>query len=307
MRIGFIGLGQMGRGMAARLLERSPELIVWNRTGTAAEALKERGASVAARVEDTLEADVVITMLADDAAVQAVWIDSGLIQKMPSRTIHLNMASVSLRMAQRLSAMHAQRGTLYVSAPVFGRPQAALAGQLDIVAAGPREAIGRCSPLFQALGKQWFDLGDIAAQANVVKIARNYLLGTIVESLGEAFALVGKSGVEPAHFLDILTSTSLNSPAYRNYGRLIIDPPLRPTFTLRLGKKDVELALEAGSDTGVPMPMAALMREQHVAAIDRGYGDGDWAALGNYIAECAGLAMQGGFPLPDTHTNVRPE
>jgi 3-hydroxyisobutyrate dehydrogenase-like beta-hydroxyacid dehydrogenase len=122
-----------------------------------------------------------------------------------------------------------------------------------------------------------------------VKIARNYLLGTIIESLGEAFALVGKSGVEPARFLEILTSTSLNSPAYKNYGRLIIDPPVNPTFTLKLGMKDVELALQAGGDTGVPMPMAALMREQHIAAIARGYGEGDWAALGNYIAESAGL------------------
>lgn len=279
----------MGRGMAARLLERGHQLIVWNRTQTAAEALRERGASVAAHVASTLEADAVITMLADDAAVEAVWIDSGLVQKMPPRTVHLNMASVSLRTGRRLAALHADRGAPYVSAPVFGRPQAALTGQLDIVAAGPREAIERCTPLFEALGKQWFDLGDTATQANVVKIARNYLLGTIIEGLGEAFALVAKSGVEPTRFLEILTSTSLNSPAYKNYGRLIIEPPSQPTFTLRLGKKDVELALEAGADTGVPMPMAALMREQHIAAINRGYGDGDWAALGNYIAESAGI------------------
>lgn len=289
MKIGFIGLGQMGRGMAARLLECGHEAIAWNRTKGAAEALAQAGAKVAAHPEETLDSEVVITMLADDAAVEAVWLDSSLIHKVPKATVHLNMASVSLALAQRLVASHAAQGTQYVSAPVFGRPQAASSGQLDIIAAGPHEAIARCTPLFETLGKQWFELGQDATKANIVKIARNYLLGTIIESLGEAFALVGKSGVEPARFLEILTSTSLNSPAYKSYGRLIIEPPANPTFTLKLGLKDVELALEAGGDTGVPMPMAALMREQHVAAIARGYGDGDWAALGNYIAESAGL------------------
>jgi 3-hydroxyisobutyrate dehydrogenase-like beta-hydroxyacid dehydrogenase len=288
-KIGFIGLGRMGRGMAARLLERGHTLIVWNRTKAAADALQHAGAVAATQPEETLHTDVVITMLADDAAVEAVWIEPELVRKMPASTIHLNMASVSLALAQRLAALHAGHGTQYVSAPVFGRPQAAASGQLDIVAAGPPEALARCAPLFEALGKLSFDVGPDAAKANIVKIARNYLLGTIIESLGEAFALVGKSGVDPAKFLEILTSTSLNSPAYRNYGRLIIEPPEKPTFTLRLGLKDVELALRAGGDTGVPMPMAALMREQHIAAIGKGYGEGDWAALGNYIAESAGL------------------
>jgi len=289
MKIGFIGLGQMGRGMAARLIERGHELVVWNRTREAAEALGENGAHVANDAAATLNADVVITMLADDAAIESVWIAPKLVSRVPASAIHLNMASVSLRMAERLKTLHADSNTAYVSAPVFGRPQAAATGQLDIIAAGPRDAIARCTPLFEALGKQWFDLGANATQANVVKIARNYLLGTVIESLGEAFALVAKSGVAQSKFLEIITSTSLNAPAYKNYGRLIIDPPSNPTFPLKLGLKDVELALQAGGDTGVPMPMAAVMREQHLAAIGRGYGEHDWAALGNYIADAAGL------------------
>jgi 3-hydroxyisobutyrate dehydrogenase-like beta-hydroxyacid dehydrogenase len=289
MRIGFIGLGQMGRGMAARLLEQGHELIAWNRTYAAAETLQQRGAKAAKRLEETLDAEVVITMLADDAAVEAVWIASGLVNRMPAAVVHLNMASVSLRMAQRLARLHQDRGGHFVSAPVFGRPQAAASGQLDIVAAGPRDALARCVPLFEALGKHWFDVGTEPAHANIVKIARNFLLGAIIESLGEAFALVQKSGVEPAQFLDIITSTSMSAPAYKNYGRLMIQPLPEVTFTLKLGMKDVELALQAGGDTGVPMPTAALIREQHVAAIARGYGDKDWASLGNYIRECAGL------------------
>src|SRR6476620_5070126 len=156
MKIGFIGLGQMGRGMAARLLDRGHELTVWNRTPSSCEMLRGEGAKVADRCEHTLDADLVITMLADDAAIEAVWITSGLVDAMPVGAIHLNMASVSLRMAQRLAALHAERGSHYISAPVFGRPQAAATGQLDIVAAGPRDAVERCAPLFDALGKRWF-------------------------------------------------------------------------------------------------------------------------------------------------------
>jgi 3-hydroxyisobutyrate dehydrogenase-like beta-hydroxyacid dehydrogenase len=289
MRIGFIGLGQMGRGMAERLLERGHELVVWNRTRAATQALEERGAHAVSHAEHALQAEVVITMLADDVALETVWVDPDLPRRMPASTVHLNMASVSLAMARRLTALHATCDKHYVSAPVFGRPHAARLGALDIIAAGPREPLTRCVPLFEALGKRWFDLGSDAAQANIVKIARNYLLGTIVESLGEAFALVAKSGVEPARFLDIITSTSMSAPAYRNYGRMIIETPEEPTFTLKLGMKDVELALQAGDETGVPMPMAGVIRDQHAAAIARGYGERDWAALGNYIAEQAGL------------------
>lgn len=289
MKIGFIGLGQMGRGMAARLIDRGYELNVWNRTRDAAAAFRARGAAVSARAEQVLAADVVITMLADDAAVSAVWLASGMVERMPRSAIHLNMASVSLSLGKELARRHYAAGSSYVSAPVFGRPPSAASGQLDIVAAGDETAIARCAPLFEALGRRWFNVGTEPHCANIVKIARNFLLGTIIESLGEAFALVRKSGVDAASFLDILTSTSMNSPAYKNYGRLILDKPEQPTFTLKLGMKDVELALRAGQDTGVPMPLAELLIKQHTAAIEHGYGDKEWAALGNYIAEQAGL------------------
>lgn len=289
MKIGFIGLGQMGRGMAARLVERGHALNVWNRTQAAAEAFRTRGVTVADRADQVLAADVVITMLADDAAVRAVWLDSGMLSRMPRNAIHLNMASVSLALASELAAAHRQSGSDYVSAPVFGRPHAAASGELDIIAAGSASAIAQCAPLFETLGRRWFNVGTEPYRANVVKIARNFLLGTIIESLGEAFALVQKSGVDPSAFLDIITSTSMNAPAYKNYGRLMLDRPAQPTFTLRLGMKDVELALRAGRETGVPMPLAELLIDQHAAAIERGYGDREWASLGNYIAEQAGL------------------
>ncbi len=284
MDIGFIGLGQMGRGMAGRLLDCGYALRAWNRTRAVAEALQPRGAVVVDRPEELLDADVVITMLADDAAVEAVWIDGGLMQRLAPASVHLNMASVSVRLGRRLADLHAQAGAAYVSAPVFGRPEPAARGELDIVAAGEDAAVTRCVPLFEVLGRRRFNVGVEPHCANAVKIARNFMLGAIIESLGEAFALVRKSGVEPAAFLDVITRTSMSAPAYVNYGALILHPPVQPTFPLTLGLKDIELALQAASDSGVEMPLAALLRSQHLRAIADGYGNDDWAALANWIA-----------------------
>lgn len=289
MRLGFIGLGQMGRGMAARLLDAGHQLTVYNRSAAVAESFRARGATVARETRELMNSEVVVTMLADDAAVDAVWIASGLGERMPPSGIHLNMASVSLAMGKRLTALHAAGGSGYLSAPVFGRPHAAAKGQLDIIVAGDAAAIERCQPIFAVLGRQRFVVGAEPHHANIVKIARNYLLATIIESLGETFALTRKSGVDASTFLHVITSTAMNAPAYKNYGRMIIEKTPPPTFPLRLGLKDLELALAAGSDSNVPMPMGSLLREQHLAAIAHGFGDQDWAALGEYIARSAGL------------------
>jgi 3-hydroxyisobutyrate dehydrogenase-like beta-hydroxyacid dehydrogenase len=289
MRIGFIGLGQMGRGMAMRLLDAGHELIAWNRSPGPFDGLRGRGATIASRIEETLGAELVVSMLADDRAVQAIWIEQELIDRIPATCLHLNMASIGLDLGRRLAAAHAARGLPYVAAPVFGRPEVALEGELDIVAAGSSDALERCTPLFQALGRRWFKVGAQPHQANIVKIARNFMLAAIIESLGEAFALVEKSGVAPEAFLDIITSTSMSAPAFRNYGRTMLERPARPTFPLRLGLKDVELAAAAGASSDVPLPSAQLLRSQHLDAIAHGYGDKDWAELGNWIAQCAGL------------------
>ena len=287
MKIGFIGLGQMGRGMASRLMDSGYPLVVWNRTRAATDAFAARGAVVARSPDETLAAEVVITMLADDASVEAVWITSGLVQKLPATAIHLNMASVSLRLGQRLDALHRGHGTQYVSAPVFGRPEFAARGELDVIAAGAPSAIARCEPLFKVLGRRWFNVAAEAPKANAVKVARNFLLATIIESLGEAFALVEKAGVDPQLFFDIITSTAMNSPAYKNYGAMMLNNPVDPTFPLTLGLKDVELALQTAADLGVPMPTAELLRTQHRAAIAAGYGEREWAALGTYLMDSA--------------------
>jgi 3-hydroxyisobutyrate dehydrogenase-like beta-hydroxyacid dehydrogenase len=279
MHIGFIGLGQMGRPMVERLKAAGHSLKVYNRTRSSPE--------VAAHPQEVLDAEVVVTMLADDGAVRAVWLDSGLAGRLPKGAIHLNMATVSMGIARELAGIQKDA---YVSAPVFGRPPLAAQGQLDIIAAGPKAAVQRCEPLFKALGKQVFMVGTEAQKANAVKIARNFLLATVIESLGEAFALVRKCGVAPADFLDILANTSLGSPAYKNYGRMIVEQAWTPAqFAMPLGVKDVELALATAREVGMGLPSGEIIREHFLQAIQGGRAEQDWVALAGKLAADAGL------------------
>jgi 3-hydroxyisobutyrate dehydrogenase-like beta-hydroxyacid dehydrogenase len=274
MKIGFLGLGQMGREMSVRLIDAGHELAVWNRTAPAAKAFEGR-ARIAAAPADAMQADVVVTMLADDSAVEAVWLKP----RMTTPGVHLNMATVSLRVAGALAGL--QRD--YVSAPVFGRPQAAARGELDIIAAGPADAVERCRPVFKALSRQVFPVGTDPRHANAVKIARNFLLATVIESLGEAFSLTTRSGVEASKFLEILTSTSLAAPAYKNYGKLMVERAYEPAqFSMELGLKDVELALATAREKGISLPSGELIREHLVKAIERGHRGKDWAGLAEY-------------------------
>jgi 3-hydroxyisobutyrate dehydrogenase-like beta-hydroxyacid dehydrogenase len=280
MNIGFVGFGQMGRPMVERLRAAGHDVKVYNRTRVAPD--------IVPTPEHILYAEVVITMLADDAAVRAVWLDSNLAAQLPTDAIHLNMATVSMAISRELAAAHAK--SVYVAAPVFGRPPLAAQGQLDIIAAGPEQALERCKPLFSLLGKQTFIVGEEPAKANAVKIARNFLLACLIESLGEAFALVRKCGVEPQKFLEVIGATSLGSPAYRNYGKMMVEEAWTPAqFAMPLGVKDVELALSTAREAGMSLDLGEMIRAHLLDAIAAGRAEQDWAALAGYIADRAGL------------------
>jgi 3-hydroxyisobutyrate dehydrogenase-like beta-hydroxyacid dehydrogenase len=290
MKVGFIGLGQMGRPMAERLIGAGHNVKVYNRTHAATEPLARAGAKPVGRPDELLDAEVVVSMLSDDDAVGAVWLDAGLASRMPKGSAHLNMSTVSMAMARRLAAGHEEGGSLYVSAPVFGRPPVAAQGQLDAIAAGAPEAIERCQPLLKAMAKQVFVVGKEPEKANAVKIARNFLLATVIESLGEAFALVRKSGVEAKLFQDIVSNTTLGSPIYKNYSKMIVDQAWTPAqFSMPLGLKDVELALATAREAGMQLPTGELIRKNLLEAIGAGRADQDWAALAGHIANRAGL------------------
>jgi 3-hydroxyisobutyrate dehydrogenase-like beta-hydroxyacid dehydrogenase len=292
MKVGFIGLGSMGSPMATNLLKAGHELIVYNRTRDRAEELAKQGArTVGSPREAAAGVEVLISMLADDAAVESVMFgDQGALASLNRGAIHASMSTIGHALSRRLLTEHQARGQSYIAAPVFGRPDAAQAAKLWIVTAGPAQAIERCRPLFDAMGQGIEIVGDDPPRANVVKLAGNFILASAIEAMGEAFALVRKYGVEPSRFLEIVNGRLVRSPVYENYGNLIVNRRWEPAgFKLRHGLKDVRLALAAGDEVTAPMPLASLVRDHYLAAMARGWSDIDWAGLARLSAVNAGL------------------
>jgi 3-hydroxyisobutyrate dehydrogenase-like beta-hydroxyacid dehydrogenase len=290
MKAGFIGLGSMGLPMARNLLKAGHEVTVYNRTQERAEGLRAEGATIAGRAGDACRSDVLITMLADDPATRAVVFGGKLIPELVAGAVHVSMSTISVALAKELTLAHADAGSQYISAPVFGRPDAAEAAKLAIVAAGPAGAIKKCQPLFDAMGHRTFVVGEEPSKANTVKLAGNFLILSVIESLGEAYALLRKSGVAPEQYLEIMTSTLFAAPVYKTYGNLIAKEQFLPAgFKLPLGLKDVSLVLAAAADARAPMPVASLVRDHILAAIARNGEDLDWSSFSRISAENAGL------------------
>jgi 3-hydroxyisobutyrate dehydrogenase-like beta-hydroxyacid dehydrogenase len=289
MDIGFIGLGQMGTGMAANLVKAGHRVSVFNRTPAKAAPLAEQGATVAGSIADVCRGGAVITMLADDAAVEgAVFGDNGIIASLAPDAIHISCSTISVALSERLEHAHAQAGQRYVAAPVFGRPEAAAAGKLFIVAAGPADVVGAVQPLLDVMGQRTFVVSQSPKAANLVKLSGNFLIASVIESLGEAMALVNKGGVDRHEYLEILTSTLFNAPLYKIYGGLIASRKFEPAgFTVPLGQKDIRLALEAAEALHVPLPLGSLLRDRFLTLRAHGADNLDWAAVGSLAAKDA--------------------
>src|SRR3989441_7068204 len=292
MNIGFIGLGSMGLPMARHLLQAGHKLTVYNRTRARADQLKPFNPVVAdSPAAAGRDAEVLVTRVADAAALEDVMLGpDGALAALPRGAIHVSMSTISPALSRRLAERHRAAGQTYVAAPVFGRPQAAEAKQLWIVAAGPPAALERCRPLFDAMGQGTIMAGEDPARANVIKLAGNFLLAAAIEALGEAFALGRKYGIEPAELLDIVNGKLFRSPIYENYGRLIAEERYEPAgFKLRYGLKDVRLALAAADEVAAPLPLASLVRDHYLSAVARGWQEIDWAGLARVAAADAGL------------------
>ena len=292
MKVGFIGLGAMGSGMARNLIKAGQNVTVYNRTRSRADELKPDGAIVADTAAQAASgAEAVFTMLADDHALEEITFGAGkLLESLPAGSVHLSASTISVRLSRRLTAAHRERGQHYLAAPVFGRPDAAAAAKLFVVAAGPQFQIERCQPLFSAIGQRTFVAGAEPPMANVVKLAGNFLITTIIEGLAESFALARKSEVDPGQMLEILTGSLFPAPIYKNYGAMVAHEKFEPVgFKLKLGAKDNRLVLSAAEEAGVPMPIASLVRDQFLAAMAQGMAEDDWAAVSKVVYKNAGL------------------
>lgn len=293
MKVGLIGLGNMGTGMAASLIRKGHEVTVYNRTADKAQALVQQGARFAPQVADACKGEAVITMLADDRAVEAiVFGDAGVVNSLRPGAIHISSSTISLALAEKMAAAHAANGQGFVSAPVFGRPDAATQAKLFVVVAGAPDAVDACMPLFDALGQRTFRFGDKPADANLVKISGNFLISSVIEALAEALALMGKAGVDQRQYLDFLTSTLFNAPVYKTYGGLIVDKKFEPAgFAAPLGFKDNRLVLAAGEMLRVPLPLASLIYNRFLTLLARGGEALDWSAFSMLAAEDAGQPL----------------
>ena len=296
MRIGFIGLGNMGSGMAGNLLKAGHQVTAYNRSQDKVDALAARGAVAARTVAEASAGDVVFTMLANDDAVEAVTFgDGGVLASLKPGGIHVSSSTISLALCERLTAAHADAGQGFVTAPVFGRPDAAEAARLFVVAAGQASRVEEVSPALDAIGQRTFVVSDQPKAASLVKLTGNFLIASVIEGLGEAMALVAKAGVDKHQYLEILTSTLFGAPVYKTYGALIASEQFAPPgFATTLGQKDIRLVLAAAEGLNVPLPIASLLRDRFLTLVANGGADLDWSAVG------ALAAWEAGAPFPSS-------
>jgi len=291
MKLGFIGLGHMGSGMAANLIKAGHELTVYNRTAEKTAPLVSLGAKAVINVGDACRGDCVFTMLANDEAVEDVTMPrGGILASLAPRACHVSCSTISVALSQRLADAHAKADQRFVSAPVFGRPEAAAAQRLFVLAAGESSAVASVMPLLDAIGQKTFKVSAKPQDDNLIKLSGNFLIACVMESLGEAMALIGKAGLDRVAYLAMLTSTTFNVPVYKTYGGLIATDTFEPAgFAASLGFKDVRLALAAAENLQVSMPFASVLHDRFLTLLAHGGGDLDWSAIGRRAAEDAGI------------------
>src|ERR1700730_4941980 len=278
MRVAFIGLGNMGAPMARNLIRAGHDVTVYNRTRAKAEPLAANGARIADSVAHAVRGcEVAVTMLADDHAVQeAVFGADGMLQALPRGAVHMSTSTISVEMSKRLTTAHMAAGQGYIATPVLGRPEAAAAQKLWVIAAGPPDLVDRGQPLITALGRGFTIVGRDPWQANLVKLASNFMIVSLIETLGEAFALLRKAGISVHQFLEI-ANTLFGSPVFGVYSQIIADEKYEPAgFRMKLGLKDVTLGQAAAEEQAVPMPLAGIIRDHFLEGVALGYGDQDW-------------------------------
>ncbi len=292
--IGFIGLGSMGQPMASNLLKAGYTLKVYNRTASKANALTAQGAQLALQPsEAVVMGGIVISMVANDQALEEIVMSKGFLDNLGPHGIHLSMSTVSPATARTLAELHAQHGSIYLAAPVFGRPDAAAAQKLWIcLAGGTQAAKQRVQPVLKALGQGIFDFGDDPAVANIVKLCGNFLIVSAMEAMAEALTLAEKSGLDRSAVLDMLTRTLFTAPIYQNYGKMIAEKHHTLVgFQQVLGLKDINLVRDAAEHALVPMPLASLLHDRLLAGVAKGRGGMDWSALSLDVLENAGLEL----------------
>lgn len=280
MRVGFVGPGMMGAAMARNLAAAGHEVRGWNRTRPA--EAPEGVAPVGSAAEAFRGAEVVVSMLSDDAALRAVVLAPGFLEDVAPGTVHVCASTISAKLADELADRHAAAQVHYVSAPVFGRPDMAAAAQLNIVAAGAPDVPERVQPLFDVLGKRTYVLGDRPATANAAKIVGNMMIGMAVEALSEAAVLSEGAGLPAETFYELMLQVLFSGRVYENYSGKIARAEFEPGFKMALALKDLGLAAELAEAAGRPAPQLEAVRARMAEAVAAGLGERDVSAMADF-------------------------
>jgi 3-hydroxyisobutyrate dehydrogenase-like beta-hydroxyacid dehydrogenase len=281
MRVGIIGAGAMGRPIACNCLAAGHSVLVYNRTRSCADELSSIGAKPADSIGQACRAEVVITVLADDRALEEVVFDSGeFLGAFQPDGVHICAGTISVAMAKRLEEAHARTGGGYISAPIIGRPEMAKSRQISVLAAGAQSTFQRSSAVLESISSKVLFVGETPWHANLLKLCGNFLLLSAVETLAEIITVLPAQGVAPSLFLNVMDQTLLKVPFYQSYcQRMISGDFLPPGFRLGLARKDMSLFSDLLADSGVALPIVDLLLTRLESAAKRGYGDYDTAAL----------------------------
>jgi 3-hydroxyisobutyrate dehydrogenase-like beta-hydroxyacid dehydrogenase len=302
--IAFLGLGQMGAPMARLLLNHGHSVTLWNRNPARARAIATADARIAASPHEAVAgAEIVFTMLTDDAATEAVLFGDanrpGFLDAMPRDAVHVTLSTISVALARRITAAHQERGQHHVGAPVFGRPAVAEAGRLWIVASGEDAPLARVRPLLESVSRGLTIVSREPWQAHALKLGGNLMITSMNQTLSEAFVFAESQGIDPALFHQAINNALFQSQIYENYGKTILNPPAVPGATVMLGIKDTRLAREAAAAAGVHMRLADYFAEVLSRAAEAGFAHEDWA-VGQY------RIAQTDAPLPSGIDESRP-
>ncbi|MFC4277607.1 NAD(P)-dependent oxidoreductase [Achromobacter aloeverae] len=277
MEVGLIGLGAMGRAMAANLVAAGHDVKCWNRSGG-----EVAGITMVATPCEAFQGDAVLTMLSDDAAIRAALLDTGVLAAARPDVVHIVSSTISVAFSRELQDRHRQAGVAYVAAPVLGRPDVAAKGELNILAAGAPAALARVQPILEAIGRKTWPLGEQPAGAHAAKVACNMMIAMAIEAMAEAASLTDANGVPREDFFELILGTLFGGRSYQVYSKIISEGAYEPGFKAALGLKDLRLAREAAQPLAAPLPMLDAVHAQMGKAIEAGGAERDWAIMADY-------------------------
>jgi 3-hydroxyisobutyrate dehydrogenase-like beta-hydroxyacid dehydrogenase len=283
MKLGFIGLGNLGTPIAENLLEKTRQLYVFNRTAAKAQPLTEKGAILCKSVKElSALCDVVFSIVSDDAALKQITTgDGGIAVNLKAGGMHISISTILPATARELSILHNQHNNYYLASPVMGRPEAARAGKLNFLVSGEKQLIEKAKPLLQLAGAAGvWEFGSQPEAANTAKLCSNFLIISATEAMAEGIQLAEKSGIDAAQWINMMTQTLFNAPLYINYGNILLKKAYLPAgFSLKLGLKDVNLVLEQASAVYAKMPFGKVVHRQLTDSVEMGLAEHDWTAI----------------------------